>query len=109
MKGAEPIRRAGKQLDLDSNDRRNAEWLFVPMGHPIIAHRFNGGSANKQQAIVPPGTTQDWLRVLRRLLNRNPMNQSRSADRDTNDRGIEVPPLKRWAIVGCPKRTKTLL
>ena len=42
---------------------RDCDILFVPLGHPTIAHRFNGGLVRRTITESPIGTTHSVCRV----------------------------------------------
>ena len=85
---------------------------FVPPGHPTIAHRFIGGLRGNETAKAPGGATDMECDSV--------VDPSRGHDMLVCDHGHVsfrisfvpngtcrvvapgVPPLKRWAIVGCP-------
>ena len=76
-------------------------------GHPTVAHRFNGGKAIPTK---PTSPVRDGRR-LRKSGSRGRWCEDNRASFCHPCRGfgrerLVVPPLKRWAIVGCPWRDK---
>ena len=97
------LRRAKRH---DSFPRLRRFMLFVPLGHPIIAHRFIGGFERRIGRKAPQGATD----LFRHSLSQKHLSHLLPICRPYRDltyRPVTDPPLKGWAIIGRPKGTKS--
>ncbi len=76
--------------------------VFVPLGHPIKAHRFNGGITEQPSRNSPAGTTDKPTRAIRCHTNRSEKGRRRTQfDRNRTTAG-EVG-FCRFLCVGFPR------